>query len=185
VKWNFDDLLGREKTSWVYIYFTQIQSTEVIDKHTFKVVMKELAALLPVLAGYFHGIPIGSPTAVKKWGDDWNRHPVGTGAFTYDPADYKPDELIVLKKNPKYFNKGLPYLNRIEIRVIKDPIASMTALRTGQVDILQRVNPQHVPIMERAKGVTLETALERMPLVCFMNMRKPPFDRKSRGQIFS
>jgi peptide/nickel transport system substrate-binding protein len=52
----------------------------------------------------------------------------------------------------------------------------MTALRTSQVDILQRVNPQHVPIIERAKGVTLETAPERMPLVCFMNMRKPPFD---------
>jgi ABC-type transport system substrate-binding protein len=176
VKWNFDDLLSREKTSWVYSYFTQVESTEAVDPHTFRVIMKEPAALLPVLAGYFHGIPIGSPTAVKKWGDDWNRHPVGTGAFTYDPADYKPDELIVLKKNPNYFKKGLPYLDRIEIRVVKDPIASMTALRTSQVDILQRVNPQHVPIIERAKGVTLETAPERMPLVCFMNMRKPPFD---------
>jgi peptide/nickel transport system substrate-binding protein len=176
VKWNFDDLLSREKTSWVYTYFTQVDSTKVVDKNTFKVIMKEPAALLPVLAGYFHGIPIGSPTAVKKWGDDWNRHPVGTGAFTFDPADYRPDELVVLKKNPNYFKKGLPYLDRVEIRVIKDPIASMTALRTGQIDILQRVNPQHVPIMERAKGVTLVTAPERMPLVCFMNMRKPPFD---------
>ena len=52
----------------------------------------------------------------------------------------------------------------------------MTALRTKQIDFLQRVNPQHVPIMEKAKGVVLETAPERMPLVCFMNMRKPPFD---------
>ena len=176
VKWNFDDVLSREKTSWVYSYFTQVDSTKVVDKQTFKVIMKEPAALLPVLAGYFHGIPIGSPTAVKKWGDEWNRHPVGTGAFTYDPQDYRPDELIVLKKNPHYFKKGLPYLDRVEIQVIKDPIASMTALRTGQVDILQRVNPQHVPIMERAKGVTLVTAPERMPLVCFMNMRTPPFD---------
>jgi peptide/nickel transport system substrate-binding protein len=69
VKWNFDDLLSREKTSWVYSYFTQVESTEVVDPHTFRVIMKEPAALLPVLAGYFHGIPIGSPTAVKKWGD--------------------------------------------------------------------------------------------------------------------
>jgi ABC-type transport system substrate-binding protein len=109
VKWNFDDLLGREKTSWVYSYFTQVESTEAVDPHTFRVIMKEPAALLPVLAGYFHGIPIGSPTAVKKWGDDWNRHPVGTGAFTYDLADYKPDELVVLKKNPNYFNLNEMY----------------------------------------------------------------------------
>ena len=118
---------------------------------------------------------------MKKWGKDWNRRPVGTGAFTYDPADYRPDELVVLKKNPHYFKKDaagnpLPYLDRIEIRVLKDPIASMTALRTGQVDILQRVNPQHVPIIERARGVELVTAPERMPLVCFMNMREAPFN---------
>jgi peptide/nickel transport system substrate-binding protein len=30
--------------------------------------------------------------------------------------------------------------------------------------------------MEKARGVKLMTAPERMPLVCFMNMRKPPFD---------
>ncbi len=181
VKWNFDDMFERGPTSWVYIYFNQVDSTEVIDKHTFKVNMKEAAALLPALAGYFHGVPIGSPTAVRKYGDDWGRNPVGTGAFTYDIKDYRPDELIVLKKNPNYFKQdrfgnSLPYLDRVDIRVLKDSIASMAALRTGQIDFLQRINPQHVPIMERAKGVVLKTAPERMPLVCFMNMRHAPFD---------
>jgi peptide/nickel transport system substrate-binding protein len=181
VKWNFDDMLTRGTKSWVYVYFNQLEAVQAVDKHTVKILMKEPASLLPALAGYFGGVPIGSPTAVKKYGDQWNRYPVGTGAFTYDPADYRPDELIVLKKNPHYFKKdrfgnALPYLDRVEIQVIKDPMASMTALRTGQIDVLQRVNPQHVPIMEKAKGVKLMTAPERMPLVCFMNMRKPPFD---------
>jgi peptide/nickel transport system substrate-binding protein len=176
VKWNFDDMIQRGKKSWVYVYFNQMDSAEVIDKHTLKVKMKEPAALLPGLAGYFGGVPIGSPTAVEKYGEAWNRNPVGTGAFTYDINDYRPDEKIILKKNPNYFKPGLPYLDRIEISVIKDPLAAMTALRTKQIDFLQRVNPQHVPIIERAKGVVLETAPERMPLVCFMNMRKPPFD---------
>ena len=40
--------------------------------------------------------------------------------------------------------------------------------------------------MERAKGIVLETAPERMPLVCFMNMRKAPFNdvriRKRSGE---
>ena len=46
-----------------------MEPSQAVDKHTFKIVMKEPAALLPVLAGYFHGVPIGSPTAVKKYGD--------------------------------------------------------------------------------------------------------------------
>jgi peptide/nickel transport system substrate-binding protein len=77
---------------------------------------------------------------------------------------------------PSEFVTTLPYLDRVEIRIIKDPIAAMTALRTGQVDILQRLNPQHVPVLERAKGVKTVTAPSRMPLVCYMNQRKPPFD---------
>ncbi len=181
VKWNFDDMLTRGKTSWVYVYFNQMDSVEVIDKKTFKVIMKEPAALLPALAGYFGGCPIGSPTAVKTYGEEWNRNPVGTGAFTFDVKEYQPDTKIILRKNPNYFKKDaagnpLPYLDTVEIRVIKDPLAAMTSLRTKQIDFLQRVNPQHVPIMEKAKGVVLETAPERMPLVCFMNMRNPPFD---------
>ena len=189
VKWNFDDMLTRGTSSWVYVFFTAIESAEVVDKHTVKIIMKEPSALLPMLAGYFHGVPIGSPTAVKKYGEDWGRHPVGTGPFTYDVNDYRPDEVVVLKKNPNFFRKDvlgnpLPYLDRIEIRIIKDPTAAMTALRTGQVDILQRVNPQHVPVLERAKGVRVETAPSRMPLVCYMNQRKPPFnDVRARRAI--
>ena len=37
VKWNFDDMLERGPTSWVYVYFTAMESTAVIDKQTFKV----------------------------------------------------------------------------------------------------------------------------------------------------
>ena len=176
VKWNFDDLLSRGNKSWVFTFFTQVDATQVLDKYTFKVIMKEPAALLPVLAGYFQGVPIISPTAVKKYGDDWNRYPVGTGAFIYKPEHYKPDELIVLEKNPHYFKKGLPYVDRVEIKVIKDALAAMTTLRTGQIDILERVSPQHVSIMEKARGVKLMTAPERVPMVCVMNMRKPPFN---------
>ena len=179
VKWNFDDMLKRGKQSWVYVYFDQIDKVEAVDKQTVKVTMKEPAAILPALAGYFGGVPIGSPSAVEKHGDDWVRNPVGSGPFAF--KEYRPDELIVLEKNPEYFKKdaagkALPYLDRVEIKVIKDAQASLVALRTGQVDFLQRVNPQHVPIVEKAKGVKLVTAPDRMPLVCFMNMRNPPFD---------
>ena len=44
--------------------------------------MKEPSGALPrALAGYFQGIPMISPTAFKKYGDDWKRYPIGTGPF--------------------------------------------------------------------------------------------------------
>jgi peptide/nickel transport system substrate-binding protein len=95
-------MLKRGLTSWVYVYFTQIESCKVTDKHTFRVTMKEPAELLQALAAYFGGVPICSLTAVGKWGKGWNRHPVGTWPFIYRFEEYKPDELIVLEKNPNY-----------------------------------------------------------------------------------
>lgn len=75
VKWNFDDMIKRGKKAWVYVYFNLMESASVVDKTTVKITMKERAALLPALAGYFGGVPIGSPTAVDKYGDKWNSSP--------------------------------------------------------------------------------------------------------------
>jgi ABC-type transport system substrate-binding protein len=40
---------------------------------------------------------------------------VGTGPFIFKFEEYKPDEAIVLEKNPHYFKKGLPYLDLTEM----------------------------------------------------------------------
>jgi hypothetical protein len=37
------------------------------------------------LAGYFQGIPMVSPKAVEKYGDDWKRYPIRTGSLGAPP----------------------------------------------------------------------------------------------------
>ena len=81
-KWNFDRLLAPEVQAWVRPFYEDIDQVEVIDTYTLRVHMKEPSGALPMaLAGYFQGIPMVSPTAVKQYGDDWKRHPIGTGPF--------------------------------------------------------------------------------------------------------
>jgi peptide/nickel transport system substrate-binding protein len=58
---------------------------------------------------------------------------VGTGPFKLKEA--KPDEQLVLEKNPDYFVKGRPYLDGIVYSVIRAHPSRMAALQAGQVDV--------------------------------------------------
>ena len=38
------------------------------------------------------------------------------------------------ERNPDYFEKGLPYLDKIQINLVKDPTSAVAAVLSGQVD---------------------------------------------------
>src|SRR6516162_6715780 len=85
-QWNIDRILAPEVKAWVRPFYEDIDQVEVVDHSTLRVRMKEPSGALPrALAGYFQGIPMISPTAFKKYGDDWKRYPIGTGPFMMDP----------------------------------------------------------------------------------------------------
>ena len=99
-----------------------------------------------------------------------NSAPVGTGPFTF--GEHKPGEHILLERNPNYWAKGLPYLDRIIYRVMPDAGAKAAALETGDVHLTAF---SAVPLIEMARldaingisvirggyeGITYQTVLE-------------------------
>jgi ABC-type transport system substrate-binding protein len=121
VKWNFDRLLNPEEKVITASYFTPIlDSVDVIDQHTLQIRLKYATnTLLPALAVYRVGFMIVSPQAYKKWGkQDLPAHPAGTGPFKL--VRWEQNRIIELERNPNYFKPGLPYLDRLEFRIMKD-----------------------------------------------------------------
>jgi ABC-type transport system substrate-binding protein len=174
-KWNFDRILDPEVPSWVRPYYTAIDRVEAVDKHTLRVHMKEpFGSLDTALAGYFQGIPMASPKSFETYGKDFVRHPTGTGPFIL--KEWSPGERVVLEKNPQYFKKGLPYLDKLEVRIMKDPLTASTALRAGEVDLITRVPIQQVLVLEKSPGVRLATGPSMAPTVALLNLRVKPFD---------
>ncbi|MBI3327126.1 MAG: ABC transporter substrate-binding protein [Nitrospinae bacterium] len=175
VKFNFDRILDPATKSYVRPFYEQVDKVEAVDAHTLRVSMNEPSgALLAALAGYAQGVPVGSPTAIKKYGADWMQHPVGTGPFIF--KEWKPGERVVIQRNPNYFKKGLPYLDGIEFRIMRDPLAAITSLRTGAIDLLTRVTIRNVPLVEKFPGIVLRTGPDRAPVIALVNMRHKPFD---------
>ena len=161
-KWNFERILDPEVGSWVRPYYEDIEQVEAVDTYTLRVRMKERSgAFLTVLAGYFQGIPMASPTSFATHGKDWVRHPSGTGPFKLQ--DWVPGEHIILEKNPTYFKKGLPYLDQLEFRVIRNEVAAAAALRAGEVDFISRLPLPQVFGLEKTPGTEVLTGPAMAP----------------------
>lgn len=65
---------------------------------------------------------------------EFNRKPVGTGPFRI--AEAVKGSHYVLERNPDYFKKGLPYLDRVVLRVMPNPASRVLAFEKGEVDVL-------------------------------------------------
>ena len=76
---------------------------------------------------------------------------VGTGPFKL--VSYEPDRLIVVERNPDYYDAKRPYLDRVEIQVFPDTSAQTSALLAGDIDIISTVQPTEYLRMKDAQGV--------------------------------
>jgi peptide/nickel transport system substrate-binding protein len=72
---------------------------------------------------------------------------VGTGPFKL--AKWEPNQVIVLEKNPHCSKPGLPYLDRLELRIMKEGVTRVTALRAGEVDFANLVPREDVERLSR------------------------------------
>ncbi len=60
-----------------------------------------------------------------------NTAPIGTGPFKF--TQYERGQFVMADRNPNYWRKDAPYLDRIVWRFIVDKAAATAALETGQV----------------------------------------------------
>ena len=75
-----------------------------------------------------------SPTAIQAKGDDYSRNPVGTGPFVI--KSWTAGDRMVLERNPDYWNKGHPYLDRVVLRPLPDSQSRFASLLSSETDVV-------------------------------------------------
>lgn len=129
---------------------------------------------------------IVSPTALEKLGEDkFKIEPVGAGPFTVE-SDQLNSELV-LRKNPNYFKKGLPYLDKLTFKSIGGDQPAYQALLAGQAQAYEGLNT--TPLLEQAKSnerLTVTVQPPTSPYVVQLNTKIAPFnDKKAREAIYA
>jgi oligopeptide transport system substrate-binding protein len=114
---------------------------------------------------------------VEKAGADWGKQPVGTGAFKF--VEWTPGQRIVLERNPEYFRKGVPYLDRLTFEFGQDPTVAVLRLKKGEVDIVGDGIPpaQFAEVMADPANKELIAVGEQLHTgYVTMNVTQAPFD---------
>src|SRR5215813_1290682 len=175
VIWNYKHIMDPEAKTLDAPFYSIVDIVEALDAHTVKFTLKHPSAtLLPVMAAYRVGFAQMSPASYHRWGKEEARlHPVGTGPFKL--ARWDQNQIIVLEKNPQYFKPGLPYLDRIELRLMKEGVTRVTALRTGEVDFANAVPREHVDRLTRDTKIQLLKGRETQRISTQFNQRQPAF----------
>lgn len=159
-----------------------IEGIKAIDANT--VEFKLSTPLAPFLANLgMSTFAIISPEALKKYGDKIGENPVGTGPFKF--KEWKRNDSITLEKFDKYWQPGLPKLDQAVFKVIPDNTARLTALKSGEIDIMDGLNPSDKKQVEADSKLQLLLRPSMNVGYLSMNNSKPPFDNVKVRQAIS
>src|SRR5579884_3998992 len=156
---------------------------QVIDPLTVAYRYTEPFVPLFVGLGYSYCAPI-SPAAVQKYGDQFGRHPVGTGPYKF--IAWNADGSIDLEANPDhnwatpfYHVTGGPTIPRASFVVIPEDATRVSSLESGEVDIISGTDALPVDKIKELETYPGLKVVKR-PAVgvdyCYINTTLKPLD---------
>ena len=125
---------------------------------------------LPYLLADYHLI------VQPKGGADNVNAGIGTGPYKVKSAE--PGVRYVFEKNADDWDTTRGHYDSVEFLIINDATARTAALQSGQVHMVNRVDPKVAKLLARAPGVKVRSAAGPGHYVFIMHCDKPPFDNK-------
>ncbi len=182
VKFTFDRIVNPATKSEQSIALVgTYTSTEVIDDFTAKIHLT--APYGPFLSGIAQpNVSIVSPTAVKKYGDTFTDHLVGTGPFIF--KEWVRSDHVTLVRNPDYnwasdyfTHQGPAYLDEIDFKFIPEATVRSGTLQTGETNMINDVPPEDFGQLAADPNYKTYNIIQPgTPLAIAMNVTKPPLD---------
>jgi peptide/nickel transport system substrate-binding protein len=127
---------------------------------------------------------IASPDAFTKMGaNKFKITPVGAGPFVV--VSDQLSSKLVLKRNPTFFKKGLPYLDRLTFQSIGNEQAAYQAMVAGQGDGYEGMTQP--PVIQQSQRSKLRATFQSSTAVWAVqfNTLHAPFDnKKAREAIY-
>ena len=173
VKFNLDRLRDPANKLSRRSLVSMINDVQVVDDNTVKLILdKPFGAMIASLA--HPGAMMLSPTAVKKYGKDIDRHPVGTGPFVF--KSWSADTLEVTR-NDKYWGDE-PKIDGVIIRSVPESGARMAMLQTGEAQFVPAFPPELVKVIEKNPKLEVKITPSIVETYVSLNTTKKPFDNK-------
>lgn len=186
VKFNFERMLDKSHPFYdtgpfpLSFFFSAIKEIKALDKLTVEFTLNEpFAPFLSNLA-YPTGL-IVSPDAVKKYGKDFGRHPVGTGPFKF--VEWVSNSRVVIEKNGSYW-EGAPALQAVVFRPITDANTRVAEMLSGGIDLMVEVPPDNLKSLSKDSAYRVYEQAGPHLWFLILNAKEGPFvDKRMRQAV--
>jgi ABC-type transport system substrate-binding protein len=175
---GYDEMVGDAKATELSGITTPDDKTVVIQ------LTRPDATFLHVMAiNFSYAVP---KEEVDKFGADFGRNPVGTGAFKL--VEWVPGQKTELERFADYYRQGVPYLDKLTFEFGQDPTVNVLRLKKGEIDIAgdgippaqfneAMSDPANKDLI--AKGDQLQTGY------ITLNVKMPPLDNPKVRQAIN
>ncbi len=171
VKYTLQRILDEKTKALVRSNFVDIKSIDTPDDNTVVVTLSQPnVSIITALADTNAAI-----VSAKSAGIDLNdgKNANGTGPFKFE--SWEPNQRLVLAANKSYWQKDLPYLDKVEIRVIPQEASILAALRAGEVNFAVLNDPSVATSIKPGGGLTVMQVPALSYHVLQLNSARKPF----------
>lgn len=106
-----------------------VSGIKVLSTYSLRVTLTQADSAFVYVLAMPHASVIPTGTGAQQ-----AQHPLGSGP--YQLTSYTPGQVIVLAKNPYYWNKALPYTNGVNEKLGVSPQVQLLELEKGQLDLM-------------------------------------------------
>lgn len=110
-------------------FYPAIESIEAVDKYTVKF---NMTGPDPSVEGYLAWARYSSIIPKDAY-TRWNLLTEGIGTGPLKLIQYVPNDRVEYERNPDFWKPGLPYLDKLTLKVLPDESGRVAALRSGEI----------------------------------------------------
>ena len=121
---------------------------------------------------------------------------IGSGPYKFVAAEWNPGAKTVYEKNKDYVPRSDPpdgtagaklaKIDRVEWIVLPDPFTKSSAIQRGEVDIIDQLPNDQIPVLEKTPGIALDRT-SHLAAIGYIrpNHMYPPFDNPKARQALA
>jgi ABC-type transport system substrate-binding protein len=135
VKFAMDYTMNPRNGARGFALLNLVERVDAVDPHTINVYLKQVSAAFLAMLTDIQAFSVIPKDSLEEAVDKPARFPPGTGPFKF--VEWQPRQHILLERHADYWGQKA-FVDKLVLRPIEDATIRITALRAGDVDLIER-----------------------------------------------
>ena len=159
VAWSLNQFGNPKINSVMAVLSVGYHHASVVNSSTVEITLTHpVTAFLNDIAT-FPAVVLPQKLVTSEGASFW-KHPVGSGPFSLQT--FESGSHVTFVRNKYYWDKPLPYLNKVTFNFALDSNSRMLDLQSGEAQIADLITPSQIPTIQSSKSLVL--AQQKIPL---------------------